>query len=151
MLEEYEINEHTLAIVPVDEDISKVLEEDNIYFVRKKTTDIIDHSCKYFGSSYNGRFEGTKHILGFNYKAPIIVEETKKIIFFPTASPRFNNCSWLNLKQISSYIKKEDDSIVFFKCGREMIVKLSYNSLENQIFRATRLESILNERIYSKK
>ncbi len=151
MLQEYEIGEKTLAIIPVDENISKVLEEDAVYFVNKKTTDIIDDSCRYFGSSYIGRFEGTKHILGFNYKAPIIIEETKKLIFFPTSSPRFNNCTWINLKNIKKYSRQLKQSIVCFKNGKEILLDISYSSLENQIFRATRLESILNERINMKK
>ena len=37
MLQEYEIGEKTLAIIPVDENISKVLEEDAVYFVNKKS------------------------------------------------------------------------------------------------------------------
>ena len=151
MLQEYEIGEKTLAIIPVDENISKVLEEDAVYFVNKKTKDIIDDSCRYFGSSYIGRFEGTMHILGFNYKAPIIIEETKKLIFFPTSSPRFNNCTWINLKNIKKYSRQLKQSIVCFKNGKEILLDISYSSLENQIFRATRLESILNERINMKK
>lgn len=151
MLELYEINDKTLAIIPVENNISKVLEEDTIYFVNKKTTDIIDHSCKYFGSSYAGRFEGTKHILGFNYKAPIIIEETKNMIFFPTSSPRFDNCMWISLKHIKKYDKYNNKSIVSFKGGKTLTLNMSYNSLENQIFRATRLESVLNDRICNKK
>ena len=151
MLQEYEICEKTLAIIPVDDNISKVLEEDTIYFVGKKTTDIVDDSCRYFGSSYIGRFEGTKHILGYNYKAPIIIEETRQLIFFPTASPRFNNCTWINLNSIKKYTKQLKHSVIVFKNGKELLVDISYNSLENQIFRATRLESILNERINLKK
>lgn len=151
MLEDYEINEKTLAILPISETLSKVLEDESIYFVNKKTTDIVDHSCKYFGSSYLGRFEGTKHILGFNYKAPIIIEEISSMIFFPTASPRFNNCSWISLKQIKDYNRDEERSVITFRSGKKIAVDMSYSSLENQILRATRLESILKERIYLKK
>ena len=34
-----------------------------------------EFSCKYFGSSFEGRILGSKNILGSVYKAPIIVEE----------------------------------------------------------------------------
>jgi len=151
MIDDYEINEKTLAVLPISETISKVLEEEAIYFVNKKTTEIVDYSCKCFGSSYLGRFEGTKHILGFNYKAPIIIEETSCMIFFPTASPRFDNCTWISLHQIRDYDRDEERSIITFRCGKKLAVEMSYSSLENQILRATRLQSILKEKIYIKK
>ena len=37
----------------------------------------MDDSCKYFGSSYQGRYEGTKNLIGMNYKLPIIIEESR--------------------------------------------------------------------------
>lgn len=151
MLQEYEINSKTLAIIPIDNEVSKVLEGESVYYIKKTPTEIIDHSCRYFGSSYLGRFEGTKHILGFNYKAPIIIEETKRIIFFPTASPRLSNCAWINLHNIKSYTKDYKKSIILFKNGSKVRLEISYNSLENQIFRATRLAVLINERIKTKK
>ena len=93
----------------------------------------------------------TMQLLGFNYKAPIIIEETKNMIFFPTSSPRFDNCMWISLKHIKKYDKYNNKSIVSFKGGKTLTLNMSYNSLENQIFRATRLESVLNDRICNKK
>ena len=77
MYENYEINENTLLIIPVSDEISKIYELNETFFISKSVKHIIDHSCKYFGSSYSGRYEGTKHLIGMNYKLPIIIEETK--------------------------------------------------------------------------
>lgn len=145
-MDKYEINNSTLAIIPISKNCSKVIEEENNYIINNSTTEIIDHSCKYFGSSYNGRCEGTKNLVGFNYKTPIIVEESKEIIFFPTSSPRFDNCSWISLNNIEKYIKNEKKSSVFFKNGIVLDFEISYSSLENQILRATMLESKLRQR-----
>lgn len=146
MLESYEINSHTVALLPIEGNYTKVIEEDSIYTVEKNTTEIINDSCKYFGSSFVGRKEGTKALMGISYKAPIIVEETKNLIFFPTSSPRFENCTWISLKHVNNYLKSSQNSLVTFKNGKQLELEISYGSLENQVLRATRLESILRHR-----
>ena len=145
-IEKYEINSSTLAIIPIETKVSKIIEEENDYIINKSTTEVIDDSCKFFGSSYVGRFEGTKSLIGVSYKSPIIIEETKEIIFFPTSSPRFDNCFWISLNHIEIYQKKENCSIIIFKNGQTLELDISYGSLDNQILRATRLESILRKR-----
>lgn len=147
MLNSYEVNEDTLAIMPIDEKVSKVFENNNTIIVNKKTTQIIDDSCKFFGSSFNGRHEGTKHLIGINYKSPIVIEETNNIIFFPTSSPRFNNCGWVALNKIKNFSKHNDDSKIVFDNNAELIINISIQSLKNQILRATMLESTLRKRI----
>ena len=80
----YEINNDTQLIMPVGKNSSKIIEVDDEYFIKEKTLNILEHSCEYFGSSLEGRKEGTKKLLGITHKSPIIVEESRKIIFFPT-------------------------------------------------------------------
>lgn len=145
-MDNYEINSSTLAIIPISKKCSKVIEENNNFIINESTTDIIDHSCKFFGSSYNGRCAGTKNLVGFNYKSPIIIEESREIIFFPTSSPRFDNCYWISLNNIEKYSKKENISSIYFKNGINVDLDISYKSLENQILRATMLESKLRQR-----
>lgn len=146
MIDNYEINKSTLAIIPIDEKSSKIFEEEENFIINKSVSQIINSSCKYFGSSYNGRYEGAKSLLGMSYKLPIIIEETQEIIFFPTSSPRFNNCSWISLKNINNYEKNKNGVIINFKNGLNLELDLSIFSLENQIFRALRLENILKRR-----
>lgn len=147
MVTTYEINASTLAIIPLSKDVSKVLEEEDVITVLKNPTDIIDDSCKYFGSSYLGRHEGTKTLIGMKYKCPIVIEETRGIIFFPTSSPRFDNCCWISLKKVLKYKKEKGRTIIVFKNGYELPVAISVGSLENQILRSTLLESVLRNRI----
>ncbi|MDD3392812.1 MAG: competence protein ComK [Bacilli bacterium] len=146
MIEQYEINTSTLAVLPSKNNMSKVVELDNTFLVKKSPTRIIDDSCKYFGSSYIGRFEGTKTLIGYNYKAPIIVEETREIIFFPTASPRLYECEWISLNNIKDYHRSGNKVEITFKNNVKIELLISLNTIENQILRATRLESILRKR-----
>lgn len=146
MLENYEINNSTIAILPITTNESKVIEVDEVFNVKKNATEIINHSCQYFGSSLNGRKEGTKALMGVSYKAPIIIEETTSIIFFPTSSPRFETCSWISLNHVKDYLKNNGNALINFKNGQSIELDISYGSFENQILRATRLESILRHR-----
>lgn len=146
MLDNYEININTLAIIPVKQKLSRVIEKDNIYLVSKSTTSIIDNSCRYFGCSLDGRHKGTKEMIGVSYKSPIIIEETNNIIFFPTSSPRFDDCYWICLNNIKKSIKNNNSSQIIFNNNYELNLNISYESLNNQILRATLLDSTLTKR-----
>ena len=82
MIMKYEVNKGTLAVLPNDEDSSLVYEDENRYLIHEKAYKIMDDSCKYFGSTYEGRKNGSKEILGAEYKVPIIVEDSNNLIVF---------------------------------------------------------------------
>ena len=146
-MKDYEINDDTLAIVPTDIWNSIVLEDECSYNIKMKPLDIVDYSCKYFGSSYEGRKTGAGDILNSGYKLPIMVEETKNLIFFPTMSPLDDECSWISLKSISNYYKISNDKTrVEFKNGKSITLNVSFNSFNNQVMRASRLESVIRNR-----
>lgn len=146
MLQEYEINSSTLAVLPVDEGTSKILEEEGEYYVKRAAIDIIDDSCKYFGSSLKGRNEGTKNLIGGNYKLPVVIEESRNIIFFPTSSPRLDDCAWISLNNLDNYFKQDKKGFIKFKNGSILNAGISIFSLENQVLRASRLENVLRKR-----
>ena len=147
----YEITYDTQAIIPISESKSKAIENNEEYIIDSNTLNIMEHSCEYFGSSYEGRKEGTKKLLGITHKSPIIVEESRKIIFFPTTSPENENCIWINLEKIENYYRLEKQiSAIKFKNGDILELNISFGSLSNQILRASRLKYILEERIRTK-
>ena len=82
MLKDYEINKDTIAIIPVENEISKVYEKEEEYIINKNCNKIIEDNCKFYGSSYRGRCEGTRFLTGIKSKYPIIIEEYRNIIFF---------------------------------------------------------------------
>ena len=145
MIDDYEINVDTLAIIPIDEDTSKVYEEEAEYIVNRSSNSIIKDNCEYYGSSYKGRCEGTKYLTGIKSKQPIIVEESRNIIFFPTSSTRDKQSYWIALNKVNDYEKKKYNSTVKFKNNKSIDLNISYYSLDNQICRATMLKSKLYE------
>jgi len=145
-LKGYEINNETIAILPMAGKKSKVIEKANEYIIDKPPFDIIEESCIYFGSSYKGRHDGTKQLIGVTHKAPIIIEESKELVFFPTTSPLLAECGWFSLKEIKNYYRKRGGSVVELSNGYRVNLRLSYGSFDNQVLRAARLESVLRNR-----
>jgi len=143
---EYEINRDTLAIIPIDENTSKIYEEENEYIINKSSNSIIKENCEFYGSSYEGRCIGTKNLTGIKTKYPIIIEESRNIIFFPTTSVRTQQSSWIALNNIEKYKKNNKHSNIKFKNNKDINIDISYYSLENQICRAIMLKSKLYER-----
>ena len=143
----YEVNCDTLALVPVSENETKVIERNKIFIVNKPVMKIIEDSCEYFGSSYNGRHEGTKKLIGISHKAPIIIEESKNLIYFPTSSPRLLDCIWIGLNNIKTYESNNGQTELLFDNNEKLRINVSFGSFDNQVLRATKLESVLRKRI----
>lgn len=146
-MKSYEINVETLAIIPFGKKQTKIIEQNRELIIDCMPIDVINNSCKFFGSSYEGRVKGTKNIIGVNNKSPILIEESKKIIFFPTKSPRVLTCEWISLNNIESYGKLSNCTEIRFYGGKKIKLQLSYGILDNQILRASRLESVLSKRV----
>lgn len=143
----YEISRVTLAIVPNSEENSLVYEDDSRYIVNETPFKIMEESCKYFGSTYDGRKDSAKAILGAEYKVPIIVEENNNIIVFPTTSPSSADCVWISLGRIKIFEKIDSSNTkIIFDNNREIIVPCSYRTIENQVSRASRLDLVMRNR-----
>ena len=144
-MENYEINSGTLAIIPIDNNTSKIYEEEEQYIVKKSSNRIIKDNCEFYGSSYQGRCIGTKKLTGIKTKYPIIIEESRNIIFFPTTSSRTQQSSWIALNKIKTYSKYRNACQINFSNSQKVNLNISLYSLENQICRATMLKSKLYE------
>jgi competence protein ComK len=140
----YEISKGTLAILPNEKNSSVVYEDEERYIIHQTPFEIMEDSCKYFGSTYQGRKEGAKEMLGAEYKVPIVVEDSNNLILFPTTSPLSDDCVWISLKRINRIIKIDSNNTkILFDNNKEIIVDSSYRTIENQISRASRLDLIL--------
>lgn len=143
----YEISRGTLAIVPNEKENSVVYEDEERYIVDDKPFKIMEDSCKYFGSTYEGRKDSAKDILGAEYKVPIVVEDTENLVIFPTTSPYSDECVWISLKRLKKFEKVDSfNTKIIFDNNKEIIVPCSYRTIENQISRASRLDYILRMR-----
>lgn len=141
----YEINRSTLAIIP-ENGSSRVYELDDEFLVDMSAKRIMEESCEYFGSTLDGRQKATTKLVGITHKVPVIVEESSNLIFFPTSSPRLEDCAWISLKHVDRYYKVGNNICVEFRNGKKLLLSLSYYVFDNQILRSSRLENVLRDR-----
>ncbi len=143
----YEVNSNTLAIVPFFNRKTKIIEGNRDYIVEGTPYQVMEHSCEYFGSSIEGRLKSTKSVLGSIYKAPIMVEEYRCLVFFPTKSITLDSeNAWICLNNIASYSPEKNKTRLIFKNRTSLLLNIPYYSFENQVLRATRLESVMRQR-----
>ncbi|MEE6449905.1 competence protein ComK [Gottfriedia acidiceleris] len=152
VLNEYEINKSTMAIIPeftVDlVVISKIYETDDNFYVLMKPIEIIERSCAYFGSSYRGRREGTKQMISITHKPPIAISSMNQIFFFPTSSSLKVECSWISYNHVANFRGgKYNRSVVQFFNGIELPLEISRGSFENQLYRTAHLRAIYEDRL----
>ena len=145
-MEKYEVNEETLAVIGLDKNQTRIVENNQEQLIQDLAYEVMDYSCKYFGSSYVGRVDGSKKMLGANYKLPIIVEESSDLIFFPISSPENIQCTWISLKWVDQVYEQNHKTYILLKNGKKIECIASKQSVQNQIMRASRLNLILNER-----
>lgn len=144
----YRINNDTLAVMALGSSCCKIyelyqeLEENNSLY------DILDYSCKYFGSSLKGRLDGCKYITGNKYKIPVVVNQYENIIFFATRSFNDNSTYIISYNNIKYYEKDGLNTRIYFKNDKELLVNESYTVFRNQYVNADmlfrKLENIKN-------
>lgn len=142
-MDSYEINRDTVALIPKDQNTTIVYEVDNSFVINKPTLKIVEESCEYFGSSLEGRQIGTSSLVGFTHKVPVIIEESFDLIFFPTQSPKNDECAWLSYEHIFKPDTFKDKTIIELKNGKKIIVDVSTPVIHNQLYRCSRLKETL--------
>ena len=145
-MEKYEINKETAAIVGINEKFTKIVEKENDYFINDVAYEVMDYSCKYFGSSLNDRVNTTKRLINIKSKSPIIVEESRNIIFFPLKSVRDKSNIWISYNNLEKYVKLDDRTKFIFNNKKEIILDFSYYIIDNQVTRSLMLDYEVKKR-----
>ncbi|MBD8067611.1 competence protein ComK [Bacillus sp. PS06] len=153
-LDDYEINPYTMIILPVPygrKIYSIVIEMEEEFLVKLKPMEIIDRSCKYFGSSFKGRKEGTRELMGITHKPPIIIEPSHHMFFFPTVSPTSSDCAWLSHSHIINHSAAGIGTTkVIFQNNKSIFLDISKGSFENQFYHTAQLRTIISSRMENK-
>src|SRR5690625_620508 len=148
----YEITPLTMAILAYfDQDGNRktcILEKEEEYYVDSTPSKVISKACQFFGSSLEGRQEGTRYISGFTHKAPIAIDPHGGLYFFPTGSPTSPSCSWISHTHIQNIAeaKKQKTELVFTN-GKRIIIDVSIGSMMNQVYRTSHFRYLLGKRI----
>lgn len=142
----YLINKETYYLY---ENVDKLVINEHgveLEFAEQNLENIIDDSCKYFGSSYKGRIEGSKNMINSKYRVPIIVSEKNKILVFPVSGYKLNEIIWFNYFNIIKYYKEKDKLVVLFSNGIKYSFNISYTIFNNQVLKSSHLWMIFSNR-----
>jgi competence protein ComK len=148
---EYVVNRKTAAVLPlITKDkriVSRVIEEDDEFLVFKKPIDIIEQSCRYYGSSFYGRKEGTKELIGVTHKAPICISPIDNLYFFSTLSYTRKECAWLSHFHVTtSKALPHNTLLIKFSNNKTIKLEISKSSFDNQRYRTAQLRSAFEDR-----
>ncbi|ASK60842.1 competence protein [Virgibacillus phasianinus] len=148
----YEITPFTMAVIAQYGKSAEygacILETQEEFCVKTSPTKLIDHACKSFGASLKGRQDGTRDICNITHKAPIAIDPTSGMYFFPTISPLNAKCSWIAHSYIDQMrIVDSTHTEVLFKNGKSITVDVSYGSMLNQTQRTAQFRYLLDNRI----
>ncbi|MGW6301078.1 competence protein ComK [Peribacillus butanolivorans] len=98
--------------------------------------------------SSKGRKDGTKQLINITHKAPIAIDPTSSIFFFPTTSPLRPQCIWLSHEHVVSYDRLDSKHTkVTFRNKQTIDIEVSCSSFENQLHRTSFLKTKLIQRI----
>ncbi len=150
-MKNYEINEDTMAVIPVSYYETLIKEKDREFVVSKNSYEIMEESCEYYGSTMSGRLKAAKKIFDCPYKTPLLIEESENIIFFPTKSSKDEDCLWINNNYVKKVVKNDNLTTLIFINDDRIDIDISKLSLDNQIARSARYENILSKRKLSTK
>lgn len=149
----YEVNRSTIAVLPLQKEKkihSQVIETEKSFEVKMKPMQIIDRSCRYYGSSYAGRKAGTFEMINVSHKPPIAVDHVNNIFMFPTFSSNRPQCGWISLKYVDDYDQTElDNTKVFLMNGRTLELPVSSASFQHQVHRTAWLRTKFLDRFES--
>ena len=141
-MEDYIINSNVLCFTQdIDNDNEILIVEKNRKFnITGDCFKFIKKSCLLYGRSYNLQRQLIIDLFNYNIKTPIIVCNSKKMIFFPTAAPSSKECIWISYNNIDRYIKEKDYTKIYFKGGKVLNISVPFNTIDNQITRCIKIE-----------
>ena len=142
----YEINLSTLMLIGLSENETKVYTYDDVFIVSQNVKKIVDDSCKFFGSSLNDRIKNTNRLINISSKSPVIIEDSRNIIFFPLKSTREKINIWISFNNLDKYEKIKEKTVFYFKNGKQIELDFSYYIIDNQVTRSLMLDYEINKR-----
>lgn len=146
MLSEYLITSSTIMVKSIDSNNSMIYDFAGEFVSKIDTNKIVESSCNFYGSSYDARLKWSREILRTRIKLPVIIEESKNIIFFPTRSISNDDCIWLSYNNIDRIEKYGNSTNIYFNDNRIYLIDVSYDIIERQMYNCMRLEKELLSR-----
>ncbi|MEH7116401.1 competence protein ComK [Neobacillus vireti] len=113
-----------------------------------KPFSIIQKGCAYYGVDYEGRRKGTRLLIDYSRKLPIVIEPINNIYTFCTASPESPKCIWFFTEHIKDFRRvSARETLVIFRNNQSHIFPVSYSTFNTQMLRTSYLQMKLMQRV----
>jgi competence protein ComK len=149
-IEAYEMNRFTMALIPVFEDkhiYTCACEFGCTFYIPRDPYTVLRENCRYYGSSFEGRKEGTHELIHVCHKPPIIIDPIQNMFAFPTASPESPLAHWCLLSHIRGFTTIAPQQVqVQFTDGQVIHFPISAYSFSKQYHRTALLQWSLFKR-----
>ncbi|EUJ22845.1 competence transcription factor [Listeria grandensis FSL F6-0971] len=149
----YEVNPHTMIILPLKtkSGVQSEIFELNDHRISSFTPlFLIKTSCQYFGSSYEGRKEGTRFLTGVTHKPPIMIDPSSFTYAFPTTSAGRDDCIWIFPQHISEYYDSNYNcTTILFNNKQKIKLSVSFATFNNQMARVSMLHMKFSQKMRS--
>jgi len=147
---EFQFDSMIMAIIPEQYGsklYSRVLKTDGEVLIPYSPLEVIKKSCHLYASSFEGRKEGTKELIGVTHKPPIVIDPIQSIYFFPTASPKQRHCMWISHSHVLTYNNAGSlNTEVIFTNKMKLQIPMSCGSFDKQMLRTALLKTKIDPR-----
>jgi len=148
---EYLVNSCTMYIEPVEyanKIYSHIVEVEEEFLSPFKPLQNIKNSCDYFGVDYESRRKGTRLLIDYSRRLPIVIEPINKIYAFCTASPGDPKSIWIFPAHVKDYRRvSARQTLVIFRNNQSRIFPVSYSTFNTQMLRTSYLQTKLMQRV----
>ena len=136
---DFELSSNVVLLRSISDNTTELVNYNETLTIPLNSKTIIDRNCKLFGSSLNGRIESSREWLGYDYKLPIIIDEIRNLVLFPTRSVDSPKNIWISYNAIDDYNQTKNGIELLLKNGNSIVIKESFNVFESQFIRASKL------------
>lgn len=133
-LKDYHVTNNTVALTEVyhPEFNTKIYDLTGIYYSKQTVKEILEKSCKLYGSSYRGRIDAIRNALPYWGRTPLMLSPERMLYAFPTKSPDDFTCRWIFPAHIHTHIMENNHLYVLFKNGMKVELNCSLSTYLRQ-------------------
>lgn len=111
-----------------------VLCKDDVQVVIKQPLQsLLNQWCMLHGSTLEGRRKAACANLYITQKAPILISEITRDIFFPTSALRNQKCIWINYRGVEDITREERSTRIIFRNGSELLIELEIRAIKRSM------------------
>nr|WP_039808387.1 competence protein ComK [Jeotgalibacillus malaysiensis] len=153
--ETYTVNASTMILEPriADGKLTGTIihEKGRLPFsVDMKPMEIMEYSCLYYFSSYEGRKTSSRFLTSFSHKPPIVVDPMSNVYFFSTHSDSNKKNYWIALNHVVSIEKNDkfsNETTITLSGDQSITLPISRRATHLQYLKASVLSLKLHQNV----